>query len=258
MVTRRSAGRRPQLTFTSDFHELVQGDLIVGPCVLRYDPWRIVPPAEISGLATAQRTVTACVNQHPTGGLWKGELWFRPGVRAETVPDPAGQGGMLKAEFPINQGAEELEIWFTYTDNVGRPLWDSRMGRNFWLRFPTHDLEIEDAQVGESGTAGTDRFDLQIAAVPAVDAVALRWRLTHPTQTERRQVALQLTADSGRRIWKTPSEGVPVPAGSTLVFDVLYFAQGRLFTDDNEGTWYLPERRMGKVNPRLGSDRRRT
>ena len=36
-MERRGQGYKPKLIFTSDFHELVNGDLIPGPCLLRYD-----------------------------------------------------------------------------------------------------------------------------------------------------------------------------------------------------------------------------
>ena len=41
-LLRANQGSRPQITFTSDFHELVTGDLVPGPCALRYDPLRLV------------------------------------------------------------------------------------------------------------------------------------------------------------------------------------------------------------------------
>ena len=52
-------GYKPKLIFTSDFHELVNGDLIPGPCLLRYDPHRVVPSDEIAGLPDTQRPIKA-------------------------------------------------------------------------------------------------------------------------------------------------------------------------------------------------------
>ena len=47
MTKRAFEGLPPQITFTSDFHELMRGDLRPGTDMrLRYDPARIVPPGE--------------------------------------------------------------------------------------------------------------------------------------------------------------------------------------------------------------------
>src|SRR5438067_39118 len=107
MLKRRSAGRRPQITFTADFHELVQGGLIYGPCVLRYDPHRIVPQGEIAGATTLPRPVKGYINFHPAGGHWEKEMWVPPGRVLERIPDPTGQGTMFDVEFPLPQGCDQ-------------------------------------------------------------------------------------------------------------------------------------------------------
>ncbi len=145
MLKRRGKGQRPQIIFTSDFHELVRGDLMPGQCVLRYDPHRIVPPEEIVGLPQSQRPITGHLRFHPGGQVWEGEMRFAPGSRLVADNDPTGQGTMLEIEFHLPPGCDELECWFSYAGGSGKTLWDSDLGSNFWLRFPTHDLQITTA-----------------------------------------------------------------------------------------------------------------
>jgi hypothetical protein len=243
MLTRRSAGRRPQLTFTADFHELVQGDHRPGPCVLRYDPWRIVPPAEIDALPRSGRPVTAHINFHPGGGSWQGDLWLPPGLAVPHEADPAAQSAVMKGEFSLEERCEELEVWFSHTNAAGQQLWDSRMGQNYWLRFPTHDLKLRRAALAADPGGSVDRLHVEVESVPIVEAIELRWRLTHPSGSPRKSFVLSAAAEPhGGKLWTAAPDGVPIPVGATLVFDLVYTVGGRTFTDDNEGTWYLPDR----------------
>ena len=242
MLKHRSAGRRPQITFTADFHELVQGDLLPGPCAMRYDPWRIVPRSEVLSLPASQQPVRARINFHPVGSFWEGELRLRPGTAIEPIPDPTGQGTMLRAEFLLPPGCEELEGWFSYMDATGQTHWDSAMGANFWLRFPAHDLNLLRGEVVSLPEAGLDRLEVELESIPVVETIDLRWRLTQPSGQPRRQCALiSSAAHDARKAWTTPVGGVPVPSGATVVFDLVYTVGGRKFTNDNEGTWFLAE-----------------
>lgn len=76
-MQRHSSGSSPQLTFTSDFHELVQGDLVPGPCVIRYDPLRIV---DRDHTQVADQHVSAFVRLHPSGVEWHGVLHLPAGL----------------------------------------------------------------------------------------------------------------------------------------------------------------------------------
>src|SRR4051812_34045965 len=107
MLKRRGKGHKPKLIFTSDFHELVRGDLVPGPCVLRYDPHRIVPHSELVSLPATQRHVTAHLSFRPTGGSWTGDMRFAPATKLLVDPDPAGQGTMLETRFSLPDGCEE-------------------------------------------------------------------------------------------------------------------------------------------------------
>lgn len=240
MLKHRSKGRSPQLTFTADFHELVQGDLQPGPCVLRYDPWRIVPESEILDLPASQRAVRAHINFHPLAESWTGELRLRPGTALELAPDPTGHGTMLGVEFPLPTGCQELELWFSYTDATGQVFWDSAHGANFWLRFPTHDLTVARAEVLPSADASAGQLVVEVQSVPEVDAIELRWRLTQfPTVARQRAALLAVAAADGAKTWSTPAGGLSVPPGAVVAFDLVYYVNSHKFTDDNQGTWFL-------------------
>lgn len=240
MLTRRSKGRLPQIIFTSDFHELVRGDLLPGPCVLRYDPHRVVPPGEMKSLPATQRPITANVRFHPAGGFWAGEMRFAPGSRLVDDYDPTGQGTMLETQFPLPEGCEELECWFSYVGEVGEARWDSAMGANFWLRFPAHDLDLQRAELIARPQEAQDQLEVELESVPDVDSVEVRWRYTQISGTPRQQRALEESAAAGgRKSWSTPDGGIPVASGTPVVLDLLYTVGGHTFTDDNDGTWYL-------------------
>jgi len=235
MVLRYSVNRRPQLTFTADFHELVQGDLIAGPCVLRYDPLRIVkmrninPPSEIH----------AHVRFHPSGALWQGKLLLPSNARLQDMADPAGQGVMLDTTFDLPADCEELEVWFCVPQPGGAPSWDSNDGKNFWLRFALHDLQVSRAKVAQVAGQPQDSLDLEVGSVPEVDAITVRWRLPSATDEPRRETALAATASAPKK-W-TPPTPILVPQAATVVFDLVYYVGGRKFTDDNQGRWYLAD-----------------
>lgn len=240
MITRRSAAHRPQLTFTADFHELTQGDLVPGTIGLRYDPWRIVPPAEIAEFPTSGKPVHAYAKFHPTGQYWEGDLWLHPGVRMDVIPDPAAQGPMLTADLPLAPGAEGVELWFSYVNEAGQSLWDSNGGKNYLLRFPTHDLDIVSAEVKTAPDGASDRFSVIVNSKAAVDSVTLRWRLTRlPNLPREERPLVASTHGDGDKTWAAPDDGFIVPHNATVAYDLVYTIGDRKFTDDNEGTWYL-------------------
>jgi hypothetical protein len=209
---------------------------------MRYDPWRIVPRSEVLYLPASQRPVQAHINFYPMGGFWEGELRLRPGTAIEPVPDPTGQGTMLRGEFLLPAGCEELECWFSYVDDAGQTHWDSAMGANFWLRFPAHDLNLLRGAVVKLPGEGVDRLEVELESIPAVETIDLRWRFTQPADQPRRQCALiSSAARDTHKGWTTPVGGVPVPSGATVVFDLVYTVGGHKYTDDNEGTWFLAE-----------------
>jgi hypothetical protein len=236
MLTRRYIGAPPQFTFTADFHELVQGDCLPGPCRLRYDPFRIVPSSDFD----SPGAVECFVRFLPSGHLWQKTLPIRPGVMRLEYWDAAGQGFMLETSFTMPEGCDELEFWFSYGRSGGGVSWDSAGGENYHLRFPTYDLDQPSAVVVSSSDPVFDRLQVRVSSIPEVEAVNIRWRLTNPEAQPRRETALvPSSGEKGRTNWSTPDGGVPVPTKSTAIFDFVYRVHGRPYTDDNAGTWYL-------------------
>ena len=241
MKPRQSQGLRPQITFTQDLHELVQGDLIPGPCVLRYDPLRIIPAEEIQD---ERHVIHAYLRFHPSGQLWNGILVVPANAPLAEMADPAGQGYMLETRFDIPAGTDEIEAWFSCTHPDGYTHWDSDDGKNHWLRFSLHDITEVKAQVvpPDAANPAQSAVELTITTIPLVTWVTIRYSL--PSFPDRPRVEAPLiqtgSTDAGKT-WGAPPEGILVPAGATVTFDLIYGVGERKFTDDNQGRWYLAD-----------------
>jgi len=78
--------------------------------------------------------------------------------------------------------------------------------------------------------------------VEKVETVSLRWRLPSVAGSARQTTPLQAVVAKGpAKTWQTPAGGVPIPAGATVVFDLVYSVGGRSYTDDNQGRWYVAD-----------------
>ncbi len=240
-IIRRGQGYKPKLTFTSDFHQLVNGDLVPGPCLLRYDPHRIVPWNEIAGLSNTQRPITAHIRFHPGGNLWEQNLRFPQASRLIVDYDPTGQGTMLETEFPLPDTCEELECWFSYVDNDGAK-WDSQMGANYWIRFALHDLQSVTAEIVARQTEARDLFKVELVSVPEVDSIKVRWRYTNAISDARFEWPLTPAPAARGKGWSIAGGGVPVSSNTPLAFDLVYQVASHTYTDDNQGTWYIVSR----------------
>jgi hypothetical protein len=240
MQIRHNAGARPQLTFTSDFHELVQGDLVPGPCILRYDPLRLVTLGEA---AAGRHEIRACVRFHPDGAEWQGKLELPAGLPLGDLADVCGQGFMLTATFDIPAGCDALEAWFSCIHD-GQTRWDSDHGRNHWLRFGLADVSIQGARVIPAKDLANpqDTLDFELGTSPKVDSVTVRWRSTNLPGASRVETPLVCAAATpDGKIWTAPAGGIPAPRGAVVAFDVVYRVGGRSYTDDNQGRWYIAD-----------------
>ena len=240
-LLRANQGSRPQITFTSDFHELVTGDLVPGPCALRYDPLRLV---ELGDAADEPHHIRAYVRFHPSGAEWQGSMELPAGLPLADLADPTGQGFMLGTTFDIPEGTDELEVWFSCTHDGGATHWDSDFGKNHWLRFGLADLTIKSVKVKPAKTkaAAQDVLEVDLVTKAKIDSVSLRWRITSQQGSPRQITPLvvgSLTA-AGKN-WAAPFDGIPVPKGATIAYDVVYTVEGRTFTDDNQGRWYIAD-----------------
>ena len=241
MQLRQNKGSRPQITFTSDFHELVQGDLVPGPCVLRYDPLRLI---ELGDAAEETHHIRAYVRFHPLGSEWQGLMELPAGLPLADLADPTGDGYMLTATFTIPEGCDELEVWFSCTHDDGHTHWDSDFGKNHWLRFGLADLSIKAAKVktATKKSAAQDSLDFELVTKSKVEAVKVRWRVTSAPHSPRQITPLVVDAEAASgKTWVSPDGGIPVPKGATIAYDVVYQVGGRSFTDDNQGRWYIAD-----------------
>lgn len=239
MQLRTNKGASPQITFTSDFHELVQGDLIPGACTLRYDPLRLVELGEATGNSHEIRAHVRC---HPVGVEWQGVLQLPAGLPLAELADPTGDGFMLTTTFEIPEGCDELEVWFSCTHPDGETHYDSDFGKNHWLRFGLSDLSLKSAKVSPGKSGVEDAFTLDITSKPAVESVEVRWRITSNPAFPRQVAPLVASAGaSSGKTWAAPGGAISVAKGATIAFDIVYRVGGRFYTDDNQGRWYIAD-----------------
>ena len=241
MQLRQNKGSRPQITFTSDFHELVQGDLVPGPCLLRYDPLRLV---QLGDAAHENHHIRAYVRFHPVGVEWQGVMELPAGLPLADLADPTGEGIMLTSTFTIPEGCDELEVWFSCTHDDGETHWDSDFGKNHWLRFGLADLAIKTAKVKapKKKAAAQDALDFEFATKAKVEDVKVRWRITSNPAFPRQVTPLVVANETpAGKTWTSPEGGIPIPKGATIAFDVVYRVDGHTYTDDNQGRWYIAD-----------------
>jgi hypothetical protein len=237
-LIRRGEEQEARISFTADFHELVRGKPVNGRCVVRYDPFRIVPASDYA----SPQAITMYVRFHPTADAVEKSVYHVLQKLRADLWDPAGQGLTVSQRMDVPEKSDELEFWFSYDPKDGHQIWDSAYGRNFWIRFPLNDLHIDHAEI----TSGLDeekfdQFEAKVLTVPAVDSVSVRWRSSQPSNPTRQMFDLSPQGMIGsNKVWVTPSGGgIAVPKTAALVFDIMYTANGHLYTDDNEGTWYV-------------------
>ncbi len=240
-LLRANQGARPQITFTSDFHELVTGDLVPGPCSLRYDPLRLIALGDAAG---ETHHIRAYVRFHPSRAEWQGAMELPAGLPLADLADPTGQGYMLATTFDIPEGTDELEVWFSCTHEDGHTHWDSDFGKNHWLRFGLADLAIQSVKVSPAKAKGAaqDTLLVDLVTKPKIDSVSLRWRITSQPGAPRQITPLVVASltDAGKN-WSAPAGGIPVPRGATIAYDLVYTVEGRTHTDDNQGRWYIAD-----------------
>ncbi|MBK1790165.1 hypothetical protein [Persicirhabdus sediminis] len=239
MKTRLNQGATPQITFTSDFHELVQGDLVYGPCKLRYDPLRLLT----SDHRGTQHKINAHLVFHPSGQEWHGEMTLpAEAPLGQLVDASAHKGVMLETTFSIPEGCEEIEAWFSCEHPDGDTHWDSNLDKNFRLRFGLHDLTIEKAIVVSTKKSPCDWLDIAVDTSSAVDTLSIRWHSpSHPAEPRHQTALSQTTQTKDKKSWSLPDKQIVIPKGATLAFDLIYTVDGNKFTDDNQGRWYIAD-----------------
>jgi hypothetical protein len=228
------------ILFTSDFHELVRGQLKPGKeCLLHYDPQRIMSGRSDYIHGSPDFNFIAHAQYLPQGGE-EVRLVSETGVLREAVLKENGQGSMLTAALSIPAGLEEIILWVSMTDTSGKIYYDSDFGRNFHFRTSGEDVTIVKAEVASNKSAGVSKFDLEATSVPAVETAMVRYRITNSGKPfEETCVALQRTIGEKGIYWKTGD--IAVPFGSVVVYDLIYFIEGNRYKMDNNGNYYVAD-----------------
>jgi len=236
-MQRRFEHRPAQISFTSDFHELLEGDLRPGASLtLRYDPDRLSPPPEYT-FADPRCPVLAHVQYVEHGALR--DLPLTGPVTPLPDRDPMGQGSMLIATTVVPADATFVELWFSGQMPDGER-WDSDYGTNYWFRFPYLDIEIASAEVIAEGDTDA-RFRLRVRTTADVEAVRVRFSDVSTPVRVRRDEPLRADEATGplRREWSF--EGAVAPT-ALIRFKLYYWLGGRRYKDDNSGQYYIASR----------------
>jgi hypothetical protein len=87
-------------------------------------------------------------------------------------------------------------------------------------------------------------LEVEVTSLFCVESMVVRWRMANLTKEQRRQSPLTSSAQDGSlKQWSMTGGGVMVPRNATIVFDLVYYVGGRKFTDDNQGQWYIADRK---------------
>jgi Family of unknown function (DUF6209) len=252
MVAKAYVGTSAQITFTSDFHELLEGDLLPGESVtLRYDPRRIVPPEDPFVFGSPRSPVNAFVQFREDGPVSREILASPAGIVAQPTFDISGQGSMLVATVDVPGDADQVAIWFSFLAASGEMHFDNDGGKNYCFRFPSADAHVVEATVVSDAAKRTGEFALSVAVIDAVEAVSVRFRIAGNAEFGHPEVSLSKTTGKDkqkRTIWS--ASGISVPFQSSVQFKIFYWLRGTRYKDDNGSRYYLaPEPPAEKVPP---------
>ena len=239
MTARHFLGLPAGITFTSDFHELVRGDLRPATtATLRYDPARIVPKSENYIFGDPAHHIVAHVQFPPSDDITSVPLSSFSGILTAPDEDPTGAGSMLTGEIAIPPDATAMVVWFTYVGPSGRGNSDSDYGRNFRFGFPSQQIRLLEASVHTSDDVGT--FSVRVSAEPQVHRVSLRMRVVNDNDDSSADIELRSTGerDNGWPVWQLP-ESEEVKAQGVVQFKLYYWIGDFRYKDDDSGLYYL-------------------
>lgn len=250
MLKKSYIGKPAQITFTSDFHELVTGDLRPGWSVtLRYDPRRIVPASEQYVFGDPNRPISAHFRFRHDSPVLSQTLASTVGLLSLPHYDIAGQGSILTTTVTVPTDAERLVVWFSFQASSGETIYDSDMGANFYFRFPSIDIHILDAIVVSDPAIPTSVFTLRLSTVDTVESISVRFRIVGDAKFGKSEMHLIKTDQKdpdGRSIWSI--SGVAIPYRSTVQFKIFYWINGVRHKDDNGGHYFFaPEPPVEKM-----------
>jgi hypothetical protein len=236
-MLRRFQGRPAQLSFTSDFHELLEGDLQPGSSLtLRYDPDRLSPPPSYT-FGDPRWPVVAFLRFFEHGPMTS--LSLVGSVTHLPDRDPTGQGSMLTGVAALPAHAQFVEVWFQGGTNDIH--WDSDYGSNFWFRFPYQDLSTIVATVSIADDQNA-RFQLSVSSIAAVHAMHVRFYDAANSVPVKQEEALRsglLVSSTAEHAWRFECAVTPT---AHIRFKLYYWIGDKRFKDDNSGQYYIAER----------------
>jgi hypothetical protein len=232
---------KTQIMFTRDFREFIRGGFRPGAQVtIRYDPYRIVPPGDNYQFGDPSRPVVAHLQFNEGGPVTDLVLVSHSGMHEYVTDWKARHVPMLSAHITVPDGADWVTIWFSFTSG-GRQVYDSNWGKNYRLRFYRDELKIVESTIRELADKPLNEFVCRVAVDPSVQWVKARYRITNlGPKSPVTVVDLRRTDKSdeaGHIVWET--HDVFVPNESVVAYDLVYFADGNPFKDDNQGAYFL-------------------
>jgi len=239
VIERSFPGLPPRITFTSDFHELVRGDLRPGVSVLlRYDPARIVPRSQSYAFGDPEHRIVAHVMFPPHDRVVSVRLQSPIGIRDHPDIDATGDGDMLVGSLHIADGANSMVVWFSQDGPYGPTNYDSDYGRNFHFGFPLQSVVVIEASVATERSSRRTVFALTVAAAPNICRVVVRLRTgTGLPASELYLRRTGTTIANGWVLWEL--DAVEVPASAAVRYKLYYWMDHIRYKDDNNGLYYM-------------------
>lgn len=229
------------LFFTLDHRQFDRGALKPGAlCHLHYDPLRMPLDGDYCH-GTSDQPIVAHLDFADGAPIREIPLVSKVGLVSTPDVDPTGQGSMLEGSFEIPASAKKLVLWFTYVCGSGHLHYDSANGANYQFRFSQDDLRLLRASVTNDPQAPQSFFTLAVAAGADITAVAATARaMIKGVPGTPKIVPLQRTGETeadGRIVWAASNHAVA--HGASVLFDLVYTADDRSFTEDNDDHHFI-------------------
>ncbi|WP_035692382.1 DUF6209 family protein [Azospirillum halopraeferens] len=251
MNARHYLDKPARITFTSDGHELLTGDLVPGRSLhIHYDPRRIASAgeAELPGRWLSQLEVHA--RFHPDGAVRTVPMTSPAGHFDVYIDETTTRAAVLCAEIDIPADAVQVSLWFSAVTADGNACVDDDDGRTYLFRFPSRDLaQVTGSVVPAKGPNGAGVFLVDVTTAPGVDRVQVNYRVVNAR--ERLKEVIELTRAAGGEGSDTWHGRAPVPSTRSVVrYKVYYWIAGVRFKEDNASAYFLaPEPPEERVPP---------
>lgn len=227
------------LIFTLDFHEMVRGKLQQnGNCTISYDPLRLASGKEGYLHGSTAFEFIAHLQFLPQGNI-DVELLSTTGIIEDPIIMNNGIGSMLSGDFTIPEDAQEIIAWITLKDPEGNFTYDSDFGKNFHFRLAAEDIQVTKAVVKNSKSSGTANFTLTATSATVVDKIIVRYRVINGADplTENPVELEPVKSTKKQQSWTT--NGIELPYGAVVVYDLLYCVGEKSFKVENNGNYFI-------------------